>query len=81
MRPIILQIDVTLDGFIARLNDEIDWVTADEEMNQDASDLLTSADTILLGRVAYQQFAKYWPFADSSGSTMRRFYWTMSQHE
>jgi dihydrofolate reductase len=69
MRKVILQIDLTLDGFIAGSNGESDWVTADEEMNQDASDLLTTADSILLGRVAYQQFADYWPFADTNRST------------
>jgi dihydrofolate reductase len=70
MRHIILQIDVTLDGFIARPNGESDWVTADPEMNQDASDLLASADTILLGRVAYQDFITYWPTTDTTGTTL-----------
>jgi dihydrofolate reductase len=70
VRKIILQIDVTLDGFIGSANGELGWVSADEQMARDASDLLASADTILLGRVAYQMLANYWPFADSSGSNI-----------
>ena len=69
MRQVILQIDTTLDGFIAGPNGEQDWVKADEEMNQDANALLSTADTILLGRRAYQLFADFWPFADTNGSS------------
>jgi dihydrofolate reductase len=70
VRKVILQIDVTLDGFVAGPNGETDWVTEDAEMNQDAYDLLTTADTILLGRVAYQMFVSYWPFVDLNGSNI-----------
>ncbi len=69
MRKVILQIDVTLDGFIAGPKGETDWVTSTEEMNQEASDLLSTVDTILLGRVAYQQFVTFWPFADTTAPT------------
>ena len=58
MRQVILQIDITLDGFVAGPSGETDWVTADEQMNHDAYTLLCTADTILLGRVAYQLFAQ-----------------------
>ena len=68
MRQVILQIDITLDGFVAGPNGETDWVTADEKMNQDAKELLSTADTILLGRVAYQAFVAYWPSADTNSS-------------
>lgn len=70
MRKVILQIDMTVDGFIAGTDDKIDWVTADDEMNQEASDLLASADTIMLGRVAYQDFIQYWPYADTTGPSL-----------
>ena len=69
MRQVILQIDLTLDGFIADSNGEINWVKPDPEMNQDANALLSAADTILLGRVAYQDFVTYWPFADTTASS------------
>ncbi len=69
MRKVILQIDVSLDGFIAGANGEMDWVTSEEIMNQDASTLLDRVDTILLGRVAYQDFSAFWPFADTTAPT------------
>jgi dihydrofolate reductase len=69
MRKLILQIDVSLDGFVAGQNNDTSWVTSDEAMNQEASDLLSTVDTILLGRVAYQQFVTYWPFADVNAAT------------
>ncbi|MEO8392141.1 MAG: dihydrofolate reductase family protein [Chloroflexota bacterium] len=69
MRSVILQIDVTLDGFIGALDGDTSWITSDEAMNQDGLDLLTTADTIILGRVAYQMFSSYWPFADGTAPT------------
>ena len=69
MRQVILQIDITLDGFIAGPDGELNWVKADEEMNQDANALLRTVDTVLLGRRAYQLFAQYWPFADTNASS------------
>lgn len=44
-------------------------MTSDEHMNHDANELLRTADTILLGRIAYQAFVAYWPFADTNAST------------
>jgi len=70
VRHVILQIDVSLDGFMADANGTINWVTSTDEMNQEASDLLSTADTILLGRVAYQDFVQYWPFANTNAPTL-----------
>jgi len=54
---------VTLDGFIAGPNGEMDWVTEnfDEDMGKYEDDLVSTADTLLLGRVTYQSFAGAWP--------------------
>jgi dihydrofolate reductase len=54
---------VTLDGFFAGPNGEIDWHIVDEEFNQYAIDLLNTVDTILFGRVTYQLFESYWTAA------------------
>ncbi len=70
MRKVILQIDITIDGFVAGENDDTSWVTSDAEMNQEASELLDTVDTILLGRVAYQQFVPFWPTANFAPSTI-----------
>jgi dihydrofolate reductase len=69
MRKVILQIDITLDGFVAGRDDDHSWVKSDPEMNREGSELLDTVDTILLGRVAYEQFASFWPTATFDAST------------
>ena len=63
MRKIITTTWVTLDGFIAGPNGEMDWIGEiyDEAMGTYENDLVSSADTLLLGRVTYQSFAGSWP--------------------
>lgn len=63
MRKIITTTWVTLDGYIAGPKGEMDWIGEiyDEAMGQYEFDLVSSADTLLLGRVTYQSFAGSWP--------------------
>jgi dihydrofolate reductase len=71
MRKVIVSEMVTLDGFFAGPNGEIDWHIVDEEFNQYAIDLLNTVDTILFGRVTYQLFESYWPGAAKNPSTSK----------
>ena len=68
MRKIITTTWVTLDGFIAGPNGEMDWIGEiyDEAMSTYENDLVSSADTLLLGRVTYQSFAGSWPHVPDS---------------
>jgi dihydrofolate reductase len=68
MRKIITTTWVTLDGFIAGPNGEMDWIGEinDEAMGKYEDDLVTAADTLLLGRVTYQSFAGSWPYVPDS---------------
>jgi dihydrofolate reductase len=68
-RHVILQIDISLDGFVSGPQGELDWISATEAMNQDAHALLATADTVLLGRVAYEMFATFWPSAEIDPAT------------
>jgi dihydrofolate reductase len=63
MRKIITTTWVTLDGFIAGPNGEMEWVgeSYDDAMGTYENDLVSSADTLLLGRVTYESFAGSWP--------------------
>jgi dihydrofolate reductase len=63
MRKLIVSMNVTLDGFMAGPNCELDWHFNywNEEMARCAGEQLSEADTILLGRVTYNAMAKYWP--------------------
>jgi dihydrofolate reductase len=61
LRKVIVSNMVTLDGFFAGPNGELDWNVVDEEFNKYAFDLLNAVDTLLFGRVTYQGMASYWP--------------------
>jgi len=70
MRKIITTTWVTLDGYIAGPNGEMDWIGEiyDEAMGAYESELVSEADTLLLGRVTYQSFAGSWPHVPDSPS-------------
>lgn len=65
-RKILLDLAVTLDGFIEGMNGEIDWCIMDDEMN--FSDFLDRIDTILYGRKSYDLWGQYAPGADATDS-------------
>src|SRR5688500_7791701 len=61
MRRIILSEFISLDGYIAAEDDNLDWVTADEEHHLYSISLLDSADLLLFGGTTYKIFNDYWP--------------------
>lgn len=68
MRKLIVSMNVTLDGFMAGPDCELDWHfnAWNNEMAQAAAEQLSRADTIILGRVTYRAMAKYWPMQSMS---------------
>ena len=71
MRKIILDLAVTLDGFIEGPNGEIDWCIMDDDM--DFSGFLSGIDSIFYGRVSYELWGNFKP--DSSASEAERSLW------
>ncbi len=63
MRKIILDLAVTLDGFIEGPNGEIDWCIMDTELASDdfLGDLLDDIDTIFYGRISYDLWGNFMP--------------------
>lgn len=59
MRKVILDLAVTLDGFIEGPKGEIDWCILDEDMDFDG--FLSGIDTIFYGRVSYDSWGNYQP--------------------
>jgi len=53
----------SLDGFVAGLNGEMDWIKVDEEMFDFVATMTEQADTALYGRVTYEMMQSYWPKA------------------
>ena len=64
MRNIVLDLAVTLDGYIEGPNGEIDWCIMDDDMDFDG--FLSGIDTIFYGRVSYDMWGNYWPGQDAS---------------
>lgn len=70
MRKVVLLEHVTLDGFVAGPNGEMDWIYIDDEMFDYVGRLTDDADTALYGRVTYEMMDSYWPTAaDQPGAT------------
>ncbi len=66
MRKVIASPFITLDGFIAGPQGELDWAVGGEEFDRKMLPLLLKrVDAIVLGRVTYQELAAYWPFAST----------------
>lgn len=61
MRKIIVFENVTLDGFMAGPNGEIDWFIQDDEVTQYSQEGQDSIDMFLFGRVTYEMMASFWP--------------------
>ena len=53
----------SLDGFVAGLNREMDWIKVDDEIFDFVGTMTDQADTALYGRVTYQMMESYWPTA------------------
>ena len=58
-RKILLDLAITLDGFIEGKNGEIDWCIMDPEM--EFNDFLNGIDTILYGRKSYDLWGQFTP--------------------
>jgi dihydrofolate reductase len=63
MRKIVLGMHISLDGFVAGLHGEMDWIQVSNEMFEVAGRLTNEADTALYGRVTWQMMDAYWPTA------------------
>ncbi|MBL0910917.1 MAG: dihydrofolate reductase [Bacteroidia bacterium] len=71
MRNVILDLAVTLDGFIEGPNGEIDWCILDDDM--DLEGFIGTVDAILYGRVSYDAWGNFQP--DETASAPERQIW------
>lgn len=62
MRKLKLQVQMTLDGYVARPNGEMDWMTYPwtQDINNYVQELTDPVDTIVLGRKLAQGFIPHW---------------------
>jgi dihydrofolate reductase len=63
MRDLIYSIMVTLDGYIAGPNGELDWAIIDEELHAFVNNEQRAIGVELYGRRTYEVMADFWPTA------------------
>jgi dihydrofolate reductase len=65
MRKVVLGMNMTLDGYMGGPDGELDWMFPQfsEDYIRSTSASLREIDTFLMGRVAYEGMASYWPTA------------------
>jgi len=66
MRKIISFMHISLDGFVAGPNGEMDWIKVDQEIFDHVGKRISEGDTALYGRVTYEMMEGYWPTAGDS---------------
>ncbi len=54
---------VSLDGFVAGPNGEMNWIYVGDDMFDHVGKRIGASDTALYGRVTYQMMEAYWPTA------------------
>lgn len=70
MRKIVLHMMTTLNG---RLDDPMVWLSGvSDDQYRDIDRIYAGYDTVLVGRVTYEEMAAYWPGAVSEGTEANR---------
>jgi len=68
MRKIIYSFSVSLDGYADGPNQNLDWVTINEEIHTFYNRQSEGLDAFLYGRRIYELMSAYWPTADENPS-------------
>src|SRR6476646_5910797 len=71
MRKIISFMHISLDGFVAGPNGEMNWIKVDEEIFDFVGKRIGEGDTALYGRKTYQMMESYWPTAADKPNASR----------
>ncbi len=62
---------MSLDGFVAGPNGEMDWIKVDQEIFDHVGKRIGKGDTALYGRVTYEMMEGYWPTAADKPNATR----------
>ena len=63
MRKIISFMHISLDGFVAGPNGEMDWITINDEIFDYVGQRISQTDTAMYGRVTFDMMESQWPTA------------------
>jgi len=85
MRKIISFVHISLDGFVAGPNGEMNWIQVDEELFDHIGKRIKGTDAALYGRVTYEMMEGYWPDAgkepDASQHDINHSNWYNKAHK
>jgi len=85
MRKIISFMHISLDGFVAGPNGEMNWIKVDEELFAHIGKRISETDAALYGRVTYEMMQNYWPTAgdepDASKHDVEHSKWYNNAHK
>ncbi len=68
MRKLIADSIISLDGYYTGPKNEIDWFDFDDDEQAWSIDILQRVDTIIFGRVTYEEFSQFWPTPEAKTS-------------
>jgi len=71
MSSIISFVHISLDGFVAGPNGEMNWIILDQDVFDHVGRRIGETDTALYGRVTYQMMEAYWPTAADKPNATR----------
>jgi dihydrofolate reductase len=63
MRNLIFFMHTSLDGFVAGVHGELNWIKINDDIFDFVATMTAKADTALYGRVTYEMMQSYWPTA------------------
>ena len=70
-RRLVLLEHISLDGFLAGPNGEMEWIRVDDEIWEYVNPIAQRAGAAVFGRVTYQMMEPYWPTAGDSPDASR----------
>ena len=62
---------LSLDGFVAGPNGEMNWIKVDEEIFDHVGKRISKTDTALYGRVTHEMMEAYWPNAGTKSGASK----------
>ena len=68
MRKIVLLEHISLDGYMAGPNGEMNWIRFNEELADFGHQATDRCDAVIYGRKTYEMMAAYWPTAGDQPS-------------
>jgi len=85
MRKVISFMHISLDGFVAGPNGEMNWIKVDQELFDHVGKRIGKTDTAMYGRTTYQMMEGYWPEAgkqtDASKHDIEHSKWYSQVHK